>query len=221
MDDWKGLSNNTTMAKDQEDSKMSDKKRPLVLWSGGLDSTALVIDLLHKGDIDVMYVDLWNNYYLQKHEKKAVTKLKAIIADSGVKGRIVEEHTFGYHSFYPTKNVYAQPALWLSAAVYLADPKHHSGVYIAYVSHDDAWHFKREITDAYDALNNLVCDGVKVPLEFPYEWMSKKQLLDNMKDFVYYTEVTNLIRYCESEQKEPCGECNSCKRHILETVYAD
>lgn len=191
-------------------------KRPLVLWSGGLDSTALVIDLLYKGDIDVMYVDLDNNKILQRHEKKAIKKLKRIIEDANPPGEIINEHSFGYDYIEPSKSVYAQPALWITAAAFIADVRHHTSVNIAYIKHDDAWHYKTEIINTYNAMNVLICDGNTVPLEFLFEWSTKQNIVDNLKDFVYYKQIMQTIRYCEANSKEQCGKCHSCVRHTSE-----
>ena len=192
------------------------EKRPLVLWSGGTDSTCLVIDLLQQNDIDIMYVNLDNNVKQQRQEKKAITKLKCIIKDANLKGQIINEHAFGYESIDVSKSVYAQPALWVVAASYIADVKMHDSVQVAFVKHDDAWHYKTEIHNVYNAMNNLICDGDIVPLTFPYEWNTKVDLVDNMESFMYHKQVMNLIYYCESGEKEHCGECPSCKRHKSE-----
>jgi len=196
-------------------------KRPLVLWSGGFDSTTLVIDLLHDGDIDVLYVNLENNKKMQAREKKAITKMKALITDVNLKGCILNEYTFGYGVISFTKSLYAQPALWLQAASMIADSNNHSEVNIAYVRHDDVWHYKTEIINAYNALNQLTCPDNVVPIKFPYEWYTKTTLLNQLKDFVYIKQILQLVYYCEEGTKEPCGECSSCKHHDHELKGAD
>jgi len=188
-------------------------KRPLVLWSGGTDSTCLVIELLTQGDIDIMYVDLKNNENQQRHEKTAIRKLRCIINDANLKGKIVNEHSFGYNTISVTKTMYVQPALWITAVAYIANINTHCGVNIAFIKYDAAWHYKTEIHAVYDAMNNLVCDGDTVPLVFPYEWKTKVDLINDLKDFIYYEQIMNLIYYCESGKKGNCGECSSCKRH--------
>jgi len=192
-------------------------KRPLVLWSGGFDSTVLVIDKLYDGDIDIMYVNLENNERAQRYEKLAIRKLKILLNDANLKGKIINEYDFGYRTITVTKQVYAQPALWLQAATFCVDPERHNEVNIAYVKADDAWHYKHEIKEVYKSLLALTCqDDEVVPLKFPFEWNTKASLVDHIEDFMYYKQVMNLIHYCEVGNKEPCGECGSCKRHVLE-----
>jgi 7-cyano-7-deazaguanine synthase in queuosine biosynthesis len=197
---------------------MMDTKRPLVLWSGGLDSTVLVMKKLLEGDIDILYVNLRNNIIQQKYERKAIAKLKAIIKDDPkFKGRIIEEHRFKYGTLRVSKQVFAQPALWVHAAAFINNVNIHSSVCIAYVKHDDVWHYKQQVQEAYKAMNNLICDGEMAPLEFPLEWETKKYLknwLDYNTD--YCNRIMNLIYYCEDGVKGNCGECISCKRHINE-----
>lgn len=188
-------------------------RRPLILWSGGFDSTCLVLDRLHDGDVDLLYVNLANNDKMQRREKKAIAKLKCIIKDANLPGNIIDEYTFGYQEITVTKQVYAQPALWLQAASMMADGARHNEVLIGYVRHDDAWHYKTEIVNAYNALSQLTCPDNIVPVKFPYEWETKTRLLERFKDFVYIKQILNLMYYCESGTKEPCGECSSCTHH--------
>jgi len=194
---------------------MSDK-RPLVLWSGGTDSTCLVIDLLKEGDIDVLYIDIANNVIPQRHEKKAITKLKCLILDANLPGKIISEYKFGYSTISVTKQIYAQPALWINAAAYIADTDIHSSVNLGYVRADDAWYYRTEIMNLYTAMNDLVSEGKEVPLEFPLKWDSKTMLIERLKKFVYFKQVMRLIYWCEKGTKIQCGECRSCLRHKSE-----
>jgi 7-cyano-7-deazaguanine synthase in queuosine biosynthesis len=188
------------------------EKRPLVLWSGGTDSTAMVIDLLHKSDIDILYVNLENNKFQQRQEKKSILKIRALLADANLKGSIRNVYEFGYTTIAVTKAVYAQPSLWLQAAAFVSNTDLHSSVNLGYVRQDDAWHFKTEIYNLWDSLNAIISEE-KVPLEFPYEWHRKQELINDMKQFVYYKQIMSLIYWCESGTKRSCGECDSCKRH--------
>jgi 7-cyano-7-deazaguanine synthase in queuosine biosynthesis len=192
-------------------------KHPLVLWSGGFDSTCLVIEKLQEGDIDVMYVRLENNERMQRREKKAIGKLKILIKDANLKGSVINEFSFGYEYIDITKGMFALPGLWLQAAVYLVNPQVHSEINIGYVKGDDAWHYKSQIQKVYKSLLALVCDSQDVvPLKFPYEWYTKADILAGMESFMYNKQMMNLIYYCENGAKSPCGSCGSCKRHSSE-----
>ena len=197
---------------------MVTSKRPLVLWSGGFDSTCLVINKLLQSDIDILYVNLDNNSFQQRHEKRAIRKLKSIIADANLPGKIVEEHTFRYQTIKISReSIFAQPPLWLLAATFIANPEFHSSVSIGYVKYDDAWHYKYEIFKAYEALVNLTFNSNKVLLDFPFEWKTKKDLIDMLKvDFTYADQILKLAYHCESGNVKSCGECSSCKRHKSE-----
>lgn len=196
---------------------MSDK-RPLILWSGGFDSTCLVIDKLREGEhIDIMYVNLDNNKRGQGFEKKAIKKMSALIKDANLPGKIISVHEFGYHQITVDKAVFAQPALWLQGASFIVNPEIHSEINIAYIKADDIWHYKTELQNLYGAMLALTChDDEIVPLKFPCEWQTKADLLDKLESFVYYKQIMKLVYYCESGRKEPCGTCTSCKRHSNE-----
>ncbi len=188
-------------------------KLPLVLWSGGTDSTALVIDLLSKSDIDLLYVNLENNRFQQYYEKKSILKMKSILNDSNLKGKIKTCHSFGYEQINISKSIYSQPALWLTAASFIANPEIHSSVNLAYIRQDDAWHYKTEMHKFWSSIHNLTSDGKNVPLVFPFEWHTKKNMIDIIKNFEYGEQILNLIYWCESGHTKNCGECASCLRH--------
>lgn len=197
------------------------KKLPLVLWSGGFDSTCLVIDLLHLNDIDILYVTLGNNDVQQRREKIAINKLKCLITDANLEYNIRNEYTFGYGTLPVTKTIFAQPSLWIHAATFIAAPDIHSKVVIGYVKNDDIWHYKHELNETYNLMNVLTChDTEPVPLEFPYEWVTKNGIRNDLKaNFIYYKQIMNCVSYCESGDKDYCGECSSCKRHAEEINY--
>lgn len=194
-------------------------KRPLVLWSGGLDSTALVIDELLKGDIDIAFIKLNNNDFQQYYEYKAMRKLRLIIDDiPELKGKIINEKQFGYEQINCDKNVFAQPTLWSFAVNFLSNPDIHSSIKIAYVKYDDVWHFKHELMEFYKSTHNLLCNEEElIPIEFPYEWNTKSEIVELLENKIIYSkQILNLIYYCESNISKKCGECNSCIRHKKE-----
>jgi len=195
------------------------KKRPLILWSGGFDSTILLINELHKTDVDVLYVNLENNTRQQKREQRAIKKLKVIINDANLQGKIINEHSFGYQTIKVSKKSYTQPCLWLMASSFIANSDIHSSVKIAYVRYDDAWHYKGEMLNVYNSLNSLICQEKMVDLEFPFEWHTKSDLYEIVRDFTYIDQIMKTISYCESNYEDRCNDCDSCKRHQNELEH--
>ena len=190
------------------------KKVPLILWSGGLDSTYLLWDRLSNGYIvDVLYVALSNNDSNNKREEKARNKLRKILDKADYSAKIRMEK---YHYIPEIKNntlQLPQPLLWNEGMVLNYNKDIHTCVEIGYVKGDDFWHFRDKISE-YQKLMFKVHHEVDVSIDYPLEWISKATIIDRMSEDETGKQLLDNIRYCEDgESKDPCGQCPSCIKH--------
>lgn len=103
---------------------------PLVLWSGGLDSTFLLFIELCRGDVDVLEITL-NNTYPNHPEAEKVARdaiaerLKELnhlgLLKGVIRTRIATSMTYPDFSFNP-----GQQSAWVFSAFYSHDPRRHS-----------------------------------------------------------------------------------------------
>ncbi len=145
-----------------------------VLWSGGLDSTFLILKLLYDGhNVIAGRVNLMNNKEKEIYELKAIENLvpifNLIISNLNWKvtfeyrGVIANIETLGK----PICDLYQVPG-WISALhLYLQDLKVDK-VAIGYVANDDALSYLNEIKIYYESIKGISLYGMKLPtLEFP------------------------------------------------------
>lgn len=186
-----------------------DGRRPLVLLSGGLDSTFLAFYLLQKTDIDILYV-------------KAAQGIAKIEAEQYAREKVIK--WLGRHAKYKIVNSYevdvsavpttedhsfAQPLSWIYAAMNECHGQRHYSVMISYVMGDQICQHIPYFHTAWDALN-FISKHNKVDLEFPLRRMTKSMILEAMP-----IELVNLTWVCELPIKKrtrykACGHCTAC-----------
>lgn len=204
---------------------MSDK-RPLLLFSGGLDSTYMLRTALMETDVDVLYIDCGqckNKIQAESISRTAILRWMddhAMLVEDEKRHRV--RRTFDYTgvSYADAPNMMSSQApVWLIGALYHFDPSIHSEVRVAYVMGDDALIYRHEMATAWENLC-LLAKGVSVPLVFPLMGWRKSTILKYIQP-----DLLDLIWVCElptwvGTTLTPCHKCIPCKRHDREMKEA-
>ncbi|BEG72489.1 7-cyano-7-deazaguanine synthase [Pseudomonas phage PA1C] len=181
---------------------------PLILFSGGLDSTYMLQQYLQKGSVDVMYINAGQD----EEKMKLELRQRQVILEK-------------FSEFYPYKvqaqyerlkstqlqgdnTKWSQVAPWLFGALAIADSARHSKLMIGYVSDDGAYFGShlRYIEDAWYNLQKVSCVNDPIPIEFPLLGMTKVDILRDLDK-----RVLNDIWICETPTNEKhCGKCKPC-----------
>ena len=189
-------------------------KYPLILWSGGLDSTFLVWDRLRNNHpIDVLYINLKNNIENNKHELKTIKKLKLILKQAGYASKIRKQFNYTIPIKRKSTVICPQVAGWNDAVLWIYDKKIHSDIEIAYVRKDDFWHFRDKVEKyqklQFDIHHNITNNIITYPLE----WFSKAMIIKEMKKDPIGKILLQNIRYCSEAKTVICHICPSCISH--------
>ena len=144
----------------------------LITWSGGCDSTFLLLKYLMEGK-NVRTLSVTHDQVPQSnHEKEARIRIRNALMKRGLNfshhemtisgdGITLECGQGGMH----------QPAIWLSAAIgHLQDKE---DLHLGYVKEDDFWHYRQWYWDAFQNLK-VICNKSGT-LVFPLEWTEKKE----------------------------------------------
>lgn len=190
---------------------MSDNKRPLVLWSGGLDSTFLMWHLLQTSDVDYTYIVGGQRLAKQDREDQArKAALKYFHEHAPFKANYVDPKVEANISNMG-QLTWSQPALWLIGALGAVDHTQHSSVQAAYVLGDEILAMQEFLQQTWYGLQGLSKQGM-VPLYLPLRMMSKYYILNMIPKALY-----DCVWYCETpDDDEPCGRCMSCITHLVE-----
>lgn len=207
---------------------MSDKL-PLILFSGGLDSTYLLYDTLKTTDCDILYVAGAQGSNKIKAELAAIEKLRAVfkqlLCGDDVKYRIRKFYqiSIGPDGREGRQYGFSQPGQWIYGAYCCIDPALHSKLLVAYVQGDQINARVPFIQAAWDNLYqgcvNPTGEYQQIPLETPLVVsVTKQQILSVLPwELLEHVWVCELPETTEHENEfRPCGRCMACQRHYVE-----
>ncbi len=213
--------NKKTRHVDEPTMEPVSSKIPLLLFSGGLDSTFMLQQSLMESDVDILYVD--GGQAPLKIQAEELARLDILDWFIEVKKKnptrfhsVRGQRHFNSPNFAGAPGALtSQPVSWLIAALYHCDPERHSCVRVAYVMGDDMAGFRHELCKAWDALL-MVTKLHFVPIEFPLIFIKKPQLLREIDQ-----ELIPMTWTCETpvwlkKTLVPCGKCVPCKRSDIE-----
>lgn len=204
-------------------SNDSNKKHIIVLWSGGFDSTALLLGLIEKYfvdntddniDIQCVSIDCPNCGESKiKRETEAKNKIIKYIKDTYNVDIINSIINVDYSNFNVDNNQgVGQPLIWLLSAIpFIPD---NSIIYPGYIKGDDALCFVDDIKNLVKYASNFQLKHIDINLKMRYA--DKREIL------IYFIEKhPNLLDVCTScENLKVDDKCNLCVpcSHIKETL---
>lgn len=190
------------------------KKKILVSWTGGLDSTYLVYKLLNEGHlVNTCYTEIMNNKEFTKREKKAISKMIDSFKQYHNYLGHLESESMGY-----TKNiVFGQILCILQGLIH--NYNEHDEVAVGYVMNDDIISYLPDIKKIWNSYKSI-CYSNFPKLTFPLIKYSKSQICNELPK-ILLDNITYCVRFEDID--EPCGKCRSCKRmrDVLEEMNKD
>ena len=214
--------------------------KKLIFWSGGFDSTAVILHCIKNNiDFDTAYINLQNNESKVECEKSSRERIKDMLKLNSLKD--YKDYEFGPFEFIGTGDLTNpwQPIIWLCGffSGYRYNFKDlYDEILFGYIRGDDFWHYKENFISMFRLMStHFNIDPLK--LKFPLEWVSKTEVYNDYynttnsswKDLIwdiwtcenpYKTQEfiqselfeTSKIRSCTiSNNYEPCGICACCK----------
>lgn len=197
-------------------------KRPLVLFSSGLDSTFLLYLKAKSGQpVDHFYIDGGQGERKIKVEEEAryrvIDALKKLFPD--VPFRSVSTPVSKVKFADAVSAGWRQPLAWLVGALEVVDPSRHSCVEIGYVIGDEMTQQIHNLQTAWAALWPIVKIGEMVPLTFPLTLTSKFQIIEALPAEVYAaTWSCELPIHDVFKGVTECGRCRACETRKLEVL---
>ena len=200
--------------------------KTLVVWSGGFDSTALLLYLIdQKLEFETLYIDLDNNHEKNLLEKNARMKIQTALKEEY--DITFVDHIVNFpsvctesHSGNNKGATLTQPYIWLNGTmIFLMDVPQFDYVTFGYIVTDCFWHIKHPFKEAYQSLYKLLAIESEAPtLWFPFEWFNKKRIFTDYYDKdSFRLNLINMTWTCEDPAKNlPCNKCRACRRFNIE-----
>lgn len=193
-------------------------KRPLVLLSGGLDSTYLAYSLLQETDIDVMYVSGIQQPDKVKAEQAALENIYKWL-EKNCKFKIYNklEYNIECGGVNASNTKFGQISTWFYAALNMCG-KYHSYVAMSFVAGDQIIYDLKEIEKAWNSLAPI-CQKEPASLSFPLVHYNKQYILSKMpKELVKLTWTCEFPIVKDKEYTE-CKLCTACVRKQMELSF--
>jgi 7-cyano-7-deazaguanine synthase in queuosine biosynthesis len=192
----------------------------LLLWSGGADSTALLLLLLERRCRVRTLTVVHPQVNAAAEQRAARERAKARLSKLGYGFDSLEvelAHKSAATDAPPPFDAeptgedggVLQPVIWLTAAVtYL---RRTEDLYTAWIKSDCAIHYLPHLRAAFDSLKAVA--NRKGNLLVPMEWASKAQVIQKLKT----AGLLSCVWWCENPQAgkkgKPCGKCSPCMTH--------
>ena len=202
---------------------------PLVLFSGGADSTAVLQYRLENGACDILIADSSvGELKLIAEERARTSIIEYLNRQDCTVGRILKTYDLRTSLKIPVSRHWPlqQMPVWFMAALTTLDPDRHSMVDVGYVLGDDA----QGSLDKLETLWNMAVDlflgpmwdsqkgryvPLNIPLVFPFRYSDKKSIYKRLGSDLFHLTWSCECPICPSkdkqEQIEPCGDCKPCK----------
>lgn len=187
---------------------MAKNKTVLCSWTGGLDSTAMVLQYLGEGNTVIpVYTEMKNNPNKTNRELAALEELRPLMPHNCLLGYTrkmsIEIPGGGNSAKLP------QSFAMLSALAYSVY-EDVDEVAIGYVMNDDAISFLPEIQAVWESMLSLMWKPP--PLLFPMKQKTKTELW-----FSLTPEMRRAVTWCEDEfhfhaTTKYCGKCVPCRK---------
>lgn len=198
-----------------------------VVWSGGFDSTFVLLDECDKAknDLSNIYIQCLTTSFANTGETKndrerdAREKIKRYITRTypsvNIKYANLEmKFDNNEYRFNSDNEGISQPIIWICSLIPLLNRD--TTIKFGYLKCDDAMssRFKQDVIALFDAASKLV--GKNIKLEFPLENYNKNYVIAYLMN-----EVTEVFEYCTSCENsgtnDKCGHCVPCQ-HLREAL---
>lgn len=210
------------------EKKSKGKKKVVVFFSGGLDSTFLVWKNLTEGNIVYpVYVEIGNNKnksILEKNRTKLLWDLfkKEFKCDDYYQSAVNNIFTITVDA-NESSLYFKQMPIWILGAIY-AQGFDADEIQIGYVMNDDAISYLKDIKNIYRSYQPI-CETL-IPLKFPLSKKAKFQMMSELpkkyRDLIISCENPHIV---DGDQKndlieyEPRCECVPCSHIIGSDFY--
>jgi hypothetical protein len=115
-------------------------KIPLIMFSGGLDSSYLLETMLRKGNVDTLYVSgAQGSGKIEKELEARRTIIRILEKETG--NQVLIDHHISLPDLcgglnWIVESAFLQPLIWLTGAIHRTEEDRHSELMVAYVSGD-------------------------------------------------------------------------------------
>ena len=192
---------------------MSDTKIPLLLFSGGADSTLRLQELLGESNVAVVYGSAGQHPLkreMELHARQAIIKE----LERHSRFRVEQQLEMDVSSLRINGDFQFQQILpWLVTGLTAFDTRRHSRIEMAFLMNDDIMVNRHALEESWKHLVSLLFhEKAEVPLHLPLKYCRKSTVYSRLS-----AKLQSLIWVCEmpvkgrAKKHKPCRKCMACK----------
>jgi 7-cyano-7-deazaguanine synthase in queuosine biosynthesis len=186
---------------------MGDKKVPLILFSGGLDSSHMLEEMLAVGDVETLYV-IGGQAPDKVIQERVARNAIMYHLEKRTGNKVLKDHEVRTNQMFVhmADHMFQQPAMWITGALQVSDANKHSELLIGYVAGDQISCKIPYIQQAWDYLQ-LFSKVTPIPVRFPLQLITKLEILDRIS-----SHVVGKVWVCEMphEKERRLVACKCC-----------
>jgi len=162
----------------------------LLLWSGGFDSTAILLDMVSRPEeytnVRVVSCGLKNAFNYEE-DKKARDNIKTILDIANKPHINLKECELDINTAAGI-----QSSIWATlSAMNISDSDEGIVLTYGFIRGDDFWHYRHDFESAVKYLTRIHCN-VTPKFSYPLEWKYKKEFV---KWYLHYPSVFNALSW--------------------------
>lgn len=182
-----------------------------VVWSGGLDSTFILCDLIKKGyDVSVLIFKS-NNFGEEKlkYEERSRLNIEKYLGKK-ILSQYINLEFDGFDVIGPDPGLFQQP--FMISNISLMGEKD-TVYYLGYHKGDDFFSCSSEIMKASESILK-VCGNKNLKFDFPLKFWTKEHIVNACDEM----GITKLCHFCEYPENDSsmngmCGKCVPCQTY--------
>lgn len=189
----------------------------LIVWSGGLDSTAVLLEL-GKNKEDTLYTVYFNVSNNKDKAEKEIEhrKILKVLLEKQANVHIINDTIYEYSVDARASGVAIwQPATWVFGLLSGPTLEDYDTINFGYIKGDCFWHVKEHFIKTIKHFNRLLKNNdsdISQKIRFPLEWYSKESIVESY--YHIYPEIFLNIWTCENPRHgKPCGFCPPCETY--------
>ena len=182
-----------------------------VVWSGGLDSTLILCDLVKNGyDVSVIVVECSSfGEYKMEHEKRARLNIEQYLGKK-LNKQIIKLDFNNCNVFGNKPGLFQQPFMVSNISIM---GENDTVYYLGYHKGDDFFSCGSEIMKASESILK-VCGNKNLKFDFPLKFWTKEHIVNACDEM----GITKLCHFCEYPENDSsmngmCGKCVPCQTY--------
>lgn len=184
--------------------------RQILFWSGGFDSTAVLLHLLKTRDVSTTLVICGCNLTNAPCQSEDLEARKAIADILQLTKLVNVQYTEASVTIDAPIGLGGQAQVWAYLASSAVLESVDNILTMGYIKHDDFWHFRPWFENAVTNLIQCSSDNVSITYHYPFEWFEKRALVHHYFD---HPDVFGKISWAGDN-----GECKLKEKAEIQNV---